>query len=217
MATDLAPLQTALTSWQSLDLPSLRPSLSSTASSLLESKEKSLKVRKTLAENTKSLKRAVKTAETDMSKDNIDVLSNECKTTIKSYQEEIDALTRRCKLAENSFVSLYTSIYDCRDPASALQEALDVIEARDKQVDNLLQGMEELNAEIEGITEEKAGLKQELEEVKADSGGKDVLGGGGELSLAEREELIRLRGEVAEYEGEIFMTWVNSNVELLPN
>eukprot|EP00956_Cyclotella_meneghiniana_P025133 scaffold51757_cov42-Cyclotella_meneghiniana.AAC.6 len=44
-------------------------------------------------------------------------------------------------------VLLYTSIYDCRHPASALKEALDVIEARDKQVDNLLRGMEELNRE----------------------------------------------------------------------
>ena len=130
-----------------LDLPSLRPSLSSRASSLLESKERSLKVSPRRTPNHSNAP---------------------SKPPKPTYPKTTLTLTRRCKLAENSFVSLYTSIYDCRDPASALQEALDVIEARDKQVDNLLRGMEELNTEIEGITEEKAGLKQELEEVKAD-------------------------------------------------
>lgn len=101
-------------------------------------------------------------------------------------------------------MQLYTSIYECRDPASVIQEALAIIEGRDGQVDNLLRGMEELNLEVEAVTGERDGLRSELEEAKAGglSGEKDALGSGGELSLAEREELIRLRGEVAEYEGE---------------
>ena len=101
-------------------------------------------------------------------------------------------------------MQLYTSIYECRDPASALREAIGVIEGRDKQVDNLLKGMEEINGELEQLTSERDGLRMELEKVKSDNGDgeKDVLGSGGELSLAEREELIKLRGEVAEYEGE---------------
>jgi hypothetical protein len=73
-----------------------------------------------------------------------------------------------------------------------IDEAIHLLEGRDKQVDNLLRGMEELNGEIENVTSERDGLRVELEECKAESG-KDVLGGGGELSLAEREELIRLR------------------------
>ncbi|KAL3788778.1 hypothetical protein ACHAWO_008588 [Cyclotella atomus] len=204
---DTAPLQTALTSWQTLNLPSLRPSLSSTATSLLESKEKSLAARKALADNTKSLKRALKlTSDTPSpSKETIDSLALECRATVKAYQEEIDSLTRRCKLAENSFVQLYTSIYECRDPASVIEQALQLIEARDRQVDNLLKGMEELNEEVEAISGERDGLRLELEEARDSGGGgsgkKDELGGG-ELSLAEREELIRLRGEVAEYEVE---------------
>lgn len=198
---DPTPLQTALASWRNLDLPSLRPSLSSTATTLLESKEKSLKARKHLAENTKSLKRAIKLVESDGSHEHIRQLAAEAKDTIKSYQEEIDSLTRRCKLAENSFVSLYTSIYECRDPASALTEAIELIESRDGQVENLLRGMEELNEEVEALSGERDGLRMELDEMKSGGGPKDELGGGGELSLVEREELIRLRGEVAEYEG----------------
>jgi homeobox protein cut-like len=140
------------------------------------------------------------------SKETIDSLALECRATVKAYQEEIDSLTRRCKLAENSFVQLYTSIYECRDPASVIEQALQLIEARDRQVDNLLKGMEELNEEVEAISGERDGLRLELEEARDSGGGgsgkKDELGGG-ELSLAEREELIRLRGEVAEYEGEL--------------
>lgn len=107
-------------------------------------------------------------------------------------------------------MQLYTSIYECRDPASALREAIGVIEGRDKQVDNLLKGMEEINGELEQLTSERDGLRMELEKVKNDNGDgeKDVLGSGGELSLAEREELIKLRGEVAEYEGENYWCYV---------
>ncbi|KAL3798795.1 hypothetical protein HJC23_004583 [Cyclotella cryptica] len=201
--SDLTPLQSALTAWQALNLPSLRPSLSSTATTLLESKERSLKARKILGESTKSLKRAVKTVEGDNSPQNVEALATECKATVKAYQEEIDSLTRRCKLAENSFVQLYTSIYECRDPASALVEALEIISARDGQVEHLLSGMEELNAELETLAAEKDQLKEELKEVKEKGGGGATnMAEGGALTLAEREELIRLRGEVAEYEVE---------------
>ncbi|KAL7489770.1 hypothetical protein ACHAW6_015480 [Cyclotella cf. meneghiniana] len=201
--SDLTPLQSALAAWQSLNLQSLRPSLSSTATTLLESKERSLKARKILGESTKSLKRAVKTAEGDNSPQNVEALATECKATVKAYQEEIDSLTRRCKLAENSFVQLYNSIYECRDPALALVEALEIISARDSQVDNLLSGMEDLNAELETLAAERDGLKDELKVIKEKGGGGATSGSeGGTLNLAEREELIRLRGEVAEYEVE---------------
>ncbi|KAL7522637.1 hypothetical protein ACHAWX_007337 [Stephanocyclus meneghinianus] len=201
--SDLIPLQSALAAWQSLNLQSLRPSLSSTATTLLESKERSLKARKILGESTKSLKRAVKTAEGDNSPQNVEALATECKATVKAYQEEIDSLTRRCKLAENSFVQLYNSIYECRDPASALVEALEIISARDSQVDNLLSGMEDLNAELETLAAERDGLKDELKVIREKGGGGATSGSeGGALNLTEREELIRLRGEVAEYEVE---------------
>lgn len=99
-------------------------------------------------------------------------------------------------------MQLYNSIYECRDPALALVEALEIISARDSQVDNLLSGMEDLNAELETLAAERDGLKDELKVIKEKGGGGATSGSeGGTLNLAEREELIRLRGEVAEYEG----------------
>ena len=219
------PLQSALTSWSTFNLTSRRPHLDNAAQSLLDAKETSLKARKLLGDQTKSLKRAVKSAESDGSKDQVSSLAKECKATIKSYQEDIDSLTRRCKVAETSFVQLYHSLYECVDPALVLEEAIRQLDGRDGQVNNLVKGMEELNGELESVREEKMGMELELEdkvielkEVKEElkdsvngggsgngSGDAGVSGGGGAggaLSLAEREELIRLRSEVAEYEVE---------------
>ena len=212
--SDISPLQSALTSWSNFNLTNRRPHLDNTAQSLLDAKETSLKARKQLGELTKSLKRTVKSTESsnELTKEVISTLANETKTTIKKYQEEIDSLTRRCKIAENSFVQLYQPLYECVDPAVVLSEGIRLIEGRDGQIDNLLRGMEELNVEVENISKEKDRLESELNEkedelqnvLKNGGGGKGSGGGdvGGALSLAEREELIRLRSEVAEYEVE---------------
>lgn len=116
----------------------------------------------------------------------------------------------RCKTAETSFVQLYHSLHECADPAVVLSEALRLLEGRDGQVNNLLTAMEELNEELEGARDERERLESDLDEARreleeARKGGGDGGGGGGPggaLSLAEREELIRLRSEVAEYEVE---------------
>ena len=216
-SSDLAPLQSALTSWSNFNLTDRRPHLDNTAQSILDAKETSLKARKQLGELTKSLKRAVKTT-TDLgdniTKESVSTLSNETKSTIKKYQEEIDALTRRCKIAESNFVQLYQPLYECVDPAVVLVDAIRLMDGRDGQVQNLLKAMEELNGEIEVVRNEKSQLENvlvekeiELKEAKENSnisgsGGSGNDGPGGALSLAEREELIRLRSEVSEYEVE---------------
>jgi len=117
-------------------------------------------------------------------------------------------------------VQLYHGLHECSDPAVVLQEAVRLMEGRDGQFNNLLKAMEELNGEVEGMREDKERLESDLEEkerelkeVLQDGGGGSGSSGGGSsggdhhipggaLSLAEREELIRLRSEVAEYEVE---------------
>jgi len=182
--------------------------------------------RKQLGEFTKNLKRALKSAEDELlSSSNggsIATLATETKSTIKHYQSEIDALTRRCKLAETTFLQLYHSLYECccfddvDDLSIVFEQAIQLLTSKDDQLNNLLRGMEELNDELEMGNEEKMQLRGELKEVerqlnealKKGGGAKKSDGGiadgneGGALSLAEREELIRLRSEVAEYEVE---------------
>lgn len=92
---DLSPLRSALASWRSFDLTGRRPHLDNAAQSLLDAKETSMNNRKQLGVLTKNLKRAVKVAEGECSRDSVASLAAECKGTVKRYQEEIDSLTRR--------------------------------------------------------------------------------------------------------------------------
>ena len=44
---------------------------------------------------------------------------------LKLYQGEIDQLTRRSRFAENSFLTLYKSLYEAPDPSAALAVAVE--------------------------------------------------------------------------------------------
>ncbi len=104
------------------------------------------------------------------------------------------------------------------DLTLVFEQSIQLLQNKEDQLNNLLMGMEELNAELEMGNEEKSRLKEEIkdmerqlnEALKKQEGGNKSGGGnnhgndggGGALSLAEREELIRLRSEVAEYEVE---------------
>lgn len=52
------------------------------------------------------------------------------------------------------------------DPEEALQSAIEMIEARDHQLENLLRGMEELNDELRNASDEKELFRQERDELK---------------------------------------------------
>ncbi|KAK1736223.1 CASP C-terminal domain-containing protein [Skeletonema marinoi] len=207
------PLQTALQSWAEIDLPALRPNLDQTVQSLVESRETSLQARKSLGERTKTLKRAIKTASDDGTTTSIASLATECKATIKAYQGEIDSLTKRCKLSESNFTKLYDVIYNREDPAASLRRAMEIVQSRDDQLENLLGAMEELNGELEGVREKEQAWAAEREELLTqlkesevrkdhDENNNNNNSNNSALSLAEREELIQLRSEVAEYEVE---------------
>jgi len=208
MSAATEPLQTALQSWAEIDLPALRPNLEQTVQSLVESRETSLQARKSLGERTKTLKRAIKTASDDGTPTSISSLAAECKATIKAYQGEIDSLTKRCKLSESNFTKLYDVIYNREDPAASLRRAMDIVQSRDDQLENLLGAMEELNGELEGVREKEQAWAAEREELLNQLKNSELKNAdennnnNSALSLAEREELIQLRSEVAEYEVE---------------
>ncbi|KAL3772902.1 hypothetical protein ACHAW5_007128 [Stephanodiscus triporus] len=225
-------------SWTRFDLTDRRPHLDSSAQSLLDAREASLVARRRLGDATKSLKRALKSAEDDdvffsaaaapsggddddgdggtttttTTTTTVRAIAAECMSTIRMYQEEIDAITRRCKSAEGAFAQLYRGLHDCPDPADVMRDAKRLLEGRDARVDALSRGMEELRMELGRSVDERARLADEMRErerelndamiKKSQGSGAGGGGGGGELSLAEREELIRLRGEVAEFEVE---------------
>ena len=177
----LGLLDSALSSWSTFDLTDRRTNLDDIAQSLLDAKELSVVARKKLGEATKNLKVALKNVEKldtgTGSGDNTGTggaiqmstttskLTTECKSTIRMYQEEIDAITRRAKFAENAFVQLYGSLSPLPDPAYILRDIQRVLQGQEGQINNLLHGMEELTVQLGNVNDEKMLLTQKVKEM----------------------------------------------------
>lgn len=240
----LVLLENALSSWSTFDLADRRPHLDDTAQSLLDGKELSVVARRKLGEATKNLKAALKNVEkldniTSSSGDGggqgggggaaaqqvaaVSKLTAECKSTIRMYQEEIDAITRRAKCAENAFVQLYGGLVPLPDPAYILRDVQRVLQGQEGQINNLLHGMEELTVQLDNANDEKTMLTQQVKDMndqlvdapaaaataqRAQQQKQGSSEGGGDdeesssLTNAEKQELIQLRKEVAEFEVE---------------
>lgn len=76
---------------------------------IAENQETSQKNRRKLAENTRDFKKA--------SPDEKLSLFN---SLLRSYQEEVDNLTKRAKFGENAFLNIYQKLYEAPDPYPAL-------------------------------------------------------------------------------------------------
>eukprot|EP00428_Durinskia_dybowskii_P011995 CAMPEP_0170215926 /NCGR_PEP_ID=MMETSP0116_2-20130129/7607_1 /TAXON_ID=400756 /ORGANISM="Durinskia baltica, Strain CSIRO CS-38" /LENGTH=239 /DNA_ID=CAMNT_0010466517 /DNA_START=86 /DNA_END=801 /DNA_ORIENTATION=+ len=168
-----------------------------------EARELSLAARKQLADDTKQFKKSVKTVETagaNLQAANndetstatvkaIEALAKSCRVTIKAYQEEIDNLTRRCKSAEGAFADLTKQLGDVPDPTQIIVSALDHIHVQHVQLQQLQQLVKDLQTENASL--EKRVQQQPTAVASPTSSG---------LSRAEKEELLQLRKEVAEFE-----------------
>ena len=191
-------------------------------------KDQSLQTRKVLAETTKQFKKSVKTVEqaalqlnndetiptnptTELVAASIDALSNECRSTVKLYQEEIDSLTRRCKNVEQEYSSIYSKLAEVPDPTILFSHCSEVMESQNQQMLQLLSTIDSLNRELqqsEKLNVEYKMKNQELIEVNSAASSKS-----NKLSNEEREELISLRKEVTEYEVE-FRSLKNQDITI---
>lgn len=211
-------LQLASKAWASFDLNSRRGSLEKTAATTKEQKEQSLAARKQLADTTKQFKRSVKAMEQassalkeGMSAETVgtsvkamDNLAKECRQTIKSYQEEIDNLTRRCKGSEAAFSSVQQSLMEVPDPVAVLATAVEHVHTQQNQLAQLMRTVEETSREM-------ANMEQQSERYKKEIAQKDSAPSG--LNKEEKEELFQLRREVAEYEAE-FKSLKNQDITI---
>ena len=257
----LSTLHFASSSWSKFNLDNRRSTLTAASNATREAKELSAAARKSLASSTKNLKKNLATATTastsggdgDATKAAVAELAKVVKSTVKSYQEEIDALTRRCKSSDGAVADLLSGLKGLDDPAPLLSAGATNLEAKVGQIHHLLRAMEEMNEE--GTRErdgraqmeaDNADLRRRLEEAerraevaehKAEeafasaasaaksggaggdassapsSGGIGIGGANGGLNAAEREELIQLRREVAEYEVE-FRSLKNQDITI---
>ena len=80
---------------------------------MASNKEKSVRSRKKLAEETRDFKKI----------SDSEVRSKRIGSLLRSYQEEVDKLTRRSRFAESSFLSLYKALYEAPDPSQPLRRS----------------------------------------------------------------------------------------------
>lgn len=91
------------------DLEKERSGLDEQGLKIAENQETSQKNRRKLAENTRDFKKA-------SSDEKLSLLNS----LLKSYQEEVDNLTKRAKFGENAFLNIYQKLYEAPDPYPAL-------------------------------------------------------------------------------------------------
>lgn len=128
--------------------------------------------------------------------------AKECRGIVSSYQEHIDNLTRRCKAVETSYGTLAQSLSELPDPAAVLPGAAQLLQQQQAQIAQLLQTVEQVSAELE----------QAQSSAKSQAAAQKPPAEGG-MSKQEREELIQLRREVAEYEVE-FRSLKNQDITI---
>ncbi|KAG7374308.1 CASP C terminal-domain containing protein [Nitzschia inconspicua] len=212
-------LQQAAKGWKSFDWPSKAPQWDATTNQNKEARDASQVARKQLSEHTKSFKKSVKNVETagntlgtEPNEENIaaavkaiENVAKLARVTVKSYQEEIDNLTRRSKATESAFDKLAQALGEAQDPTAFLVAAIEQMHTQQQQIQQLMQNVEE-------ITEENANLETKLQKAQQQQVSAAPSSAGG-MSKAEKEELIQLRREVAEYEVE-FRSLKNQDITI---
>ena len=207
-------LQPQIAEWEAFKWDTTLAGMDAAVQQAKEAQKQSLQARKQLTETTKQFKRSVKSVEqasSNLSSDgspanvqatvkSIDSLSNECRITVKSYQEAIDNLTRRCKNAEGAFATISQTLAEKTSPMALLQQ-------QQNQMTQLLRTVEKVNQELQSQEKTIDNYKKEVQQLKTSGGG------GSGMSKEEREELISLRKEVAEYEVE-FRSLKNQDITI---
>lgn len=110
---DLSGFEKALQSWEEINLPELQKALDNEALEIKENQKSLLISRKELASKTKLFKKL---------EDNEKL--SEIKLLLKSYQNEIDNLTKKSKFVETSFFKVYKEISEAPDPKPLLSNSL---------------------------------------------------------------------------------------------
>ncbi|KAJ2810998.1 hypothetical protein H4S07_002341 [Coemansia furcata] len=177
----------ALEYWRGVNLASLLRELDEAGLAIVDNQKTSLQERRRLAEKTKEF-RAVSEEQKP----------SEFKPLLKAYQNEIDALTKRMKFAETSFLQLFKSLSEAPDPEpfiASLVEERRLAEARDSAQ------AEKARAEAwaEALATEAAELRERARGAEALQRQLDALQAGVEAAVREqtqqREKEIKEQSE----------------------
>uniref|UniRef100_A0A1A8DHP5 Protein CASP n=1 Tax=Nothobranchius kadleci TaxID=1051664 RepID=A0A1A8DHP5_NOTKA len=133
--------------WKRFDLPQLQKELDATATQLANRQDESEQSRKKLIDLSREFK---KTTPEDLRK--------QVAPLLKSFQGEIDALSKRSKEAEAAFLNVYKKIIDVPDPVPVLELA--------QQLQLKLQRMHDIETENTKLRETLEDYNKEFAEVK---------------------------------------------------
>uniref|UniRef100_A0A0E0KI44 Protein CASP n=1 Tax=Oryza punctata TaxID=4537 RepID=A0A0E0KI44_ORYPU len=141
-----SPLAVVSSFWKDFDLEKERSGLDEQGLKIAENQETSQKNRRRLAENTRDFKKA-------SSEDKLSLFNS----LLKSYQEEVDNLTKRAKFGENAFLNIYQKLYEAPDPYPALASMAE----QDQKLSELETENRKMKLELEEYRAEAAHLKNQ--------------------------------------------------------
>ncbi|XP_056904596.1 cut-like homeobox 1b isoform X7 [Takifugu flavidus] len=133
--------------WKRFDLQQLQKELDATATQLANRQDESEQTRKKLIDLSREFK-----------KNTPEELRKQVAPLLKSFQGEIDALSKRSKEAENAFLNVYKKIIDVPDPVPVLELA--------QQLQLKLQRMHDIETENAKLRETLEDYNKEFAEVK---------------------------------------------------
>ncbi|KAJ2845091.1 hypothetical protein J3B02_004774, partial [Coemansia erecta] len=188
---DDARLAGALEYWRGVNLVNMLQDLDAAGLEIVENQKTSLQQRRKLAEKTKEFRQVPD-----------DQKATEFKPLLRLYQNEIDALTKRMKHAENSFLRVFQSLSTAPDPEPfisslveqrKLQAMAEDTKEENKKLRENLQKLSEDNAKLEEQGRENERLSKQVEMLQANMKEKvDELAGQREREIKEQtEDLIR--------------------------
>lgn len=130
--------------WQAFDLPSVQGQLDEVATEITARQDASDVSKKTLIDLTREFK-----------KNNDEETRSAVAPLIRSFQNEVDALSKRSKAAEKAFFDLYKKLADVADPVPVLEHTLEAQKSLSKLQDyeietrQLRETLQDYNKEIQ--------------------------------------------------------------------
>lgn len=147
--------------WKEFSLPDLQKSLDITAAELADRQDESDTSRKKLVELSR-----------DFKKNTPEDTRKKMAPLLKSFQAEIDALSKRSKASETAFLSIYKKLVDVPDPLPILEQAViqqqKVSKLQDYEIENkqLRETLEEYNSEFAEVKNQEVTINRLKEKLR---------------------------------------------------
>uniref|UniRef100_A0A2P2I5R5 Protein CASP n=1 Tax=Hirondellea gigas TaxID=1518452 RepID=A0A2P2I5R5_9CRUS len=154
-------VQLVLGAWREFDLNKTQQQIDESATEITANQDESDASRKKLVDLSK-----------DFKKNTPEDVRKQVAPLLKSFQTEVDNLTKRSKFAEISFLNVYKSIIEITDPVPSLEYCIGLEKKLGRYVDleienkNLRETMREYNEEFKEIRNQDVTIKNLKEKVK---------------------------------------------------